>query len=334
MRIGVFGAGSVGCFIGGMLAAAGNHPLLVGRPAMGARLAQGIVLTGHDGLARNAAPGSFMFSTEPSALAGCECVCVCVKSADTRMAAQSLVGVLQPGCLVVSLQNGITNPALLQELLPKTRVVAGMVGFNIAQSGTSRFHRGTDGDIILADKPGALALAGALIAAGIPTRIRRDMGAVQWGKLLLNLNNAVNALSGLPLKRQLADRLWRKVLAHSMREANAVLGAAGIRPAKLGKVSPRFIPAILELPDWLFTLVAASMLRIDDEARSSMAEDLEKGRQPEIDYLNGEIVGLGAMHGVSTPVNAAIIDEVRKLFAAGGIKHPSATEILARIYAR
>ncbi len=59
------------------------------------------------------------------------------------------------------------------------------------------------------------------------------------------------------------------------------------------------------------------MLRIDDTARSSMAEDLERGREPEIDYLNGEIVRLGQKLGIATPANEAVIGEVRELFAKG-----------------
>ncbi len=334
MRIGIFGAGSVGCFIGGLLAAAGANPVLVGRPAMGKRLADGILLSDHEGLDRSAGPGTFVFSTHADALADCDCVLVCVKSGDTPVAAKVIAEHLKPECLVVSLQNGIANSPLLQALLPGARVLAGMVGFNIVQTGENRFHRGSEGEIILGDAPGALELASALIAAQIPAAVRRDMQAVQWGKLLLNLNNAVNTLSGLPLRQQLADQQWRKVLALSMREANQVLRAAGIRAAKLGRVSPQLIPVILELPDWLFIRIAASMLKIDDEARSSMAEDLEKGRPPEIDWLNGEIVKLGEKHGVGTPVNSTIISEVKQLFEGKPPAHPSAYAVLARIASR
>lgn len=328
MQIGIFGAGSIGCYVGGMLAADGKKPVLVGRPLIGEKLKNGIVLTRHDGSARLAAPGSFVFSTDPSALSNCQCVLVCVKSNDTFAAAKMLAGRLPQGALVVSLQNGIANAALLGQCLPQHTIVPGMVGFNVAQIGDNRFHCGTDGEIVIADVGGALQLATALNTAGLPAMVRRDMLEVQWGKLLLNLNNAVNALSGLPLKQQLSNAKWRKIFAMSLREALAVLKAAKIRPAKLGKVAPGLIPAILDLPDWLFLRIAASMLKIDDEARSSMAEDLEKARPPEIDFLNGEIVRLGARNGVKTPVNAAIIRAVQALFGQKPPVHPDADEVL------
>ncbi len=314
-----------------MLAAAGKHPVLVGRPALRERLSSGMVLTSHDGKERFAAPGSFDVDARAQALEGCDLVFVCVKSGDTEGAGKALAPVLKPGTTVISLQNGISNAAVLSNALPEMNVLAGMVGFNVAQIGANRFHRGTEGEIAIADGKGALKAAAMLTAAGVPAMVRRDFEAVQWGKLLLNLNNAVNALSGLPLKRQLSDFRWRKVLAASMREALAVLDAAGITPARLGKVAPRYIPFVLELPDWLFTRLAASMLKVDGDARSSMAEDLERGRAPEIDWLNGEIARLGAANGVPTPVNDAIISMIRELFAGKPTRHPAPREVLARI---
>lgn len=314
-----------------MLAAAGKHPVLVGRPALRERLSSGMVLTSHDGKERFAAPGSFDVDARAQALEDCDLVFVCVKSGDTEGAGKALAPVLRPGTTVISLQNGISNAAVLSNALPEMNVLAGMVGFNVAQIGANRFHRGTEGEIAIADGKGALKAAAMLTAAGVPAMVRRDFDAVQWGKLLLNLNNAVNALSGLPLKRQLSDLRWRKVLAASMREALAVLDAAAIRPARLGKVAPRYIPFVLELPDWLFTRLAASMLKVDGDARSSMAEDLERGRKPEIDWLNGEIARLGAANGVPTPVNDAIISMIRELFAGKPPRHPAPKEVLARI---
>lgn len=328
MRIAIYGAGSIGCYVGGMLAAAGQMPVLFGRPQMKQRLRDGIMLTSHDGPQRNARPGSFEFVTSPDPLSQCGHVLVCVKSGDTAAAAARLEEILKPGAKVVSLQNGIANARLLRERLVGNPVIGGMVGFNVAQIGDDRFHRGTDGEIILEDAPGALALCSALLSAGIPASVRRDFAAVQWGKLILNLNNAVNALSGLPLKQQLSDRHWRRVFALCVREANQVLRAAAIRPAKLAKAPASLIPAILELPDWLFSAIAASMLKVDDNARSSMAEDLEKGREPEVDWLNGEIVRLGESLGIATPANSAVIAAVKRLFADPAQVHLLAASML------
>lgn len=327
MKTGIFGAGSIGCYVGGMLAADGHDVVLVGRDPMGKRLASGIALTRLDGSERRAAPDSFVYSSDPAILADCGVILVCVKSVGTGEAGEMLSKVAQPDALIVSLQNGISNANALRESLAPRTALAGMVGFNVAQIGDNRFHCGTEGEIILGAGPGADTLAGLLNAAGIEAEISNTIEAVQWGKLLLNLNNAVNALSGLPLKRQLSTRAYRQVLAASMREALDVLKVAGIHPATVGKAGPALVTRILALPDWLFVRIAGSMLEIDDDATSSMAEDLARGRTPEIDWLNGEIVALGRKTGVPTPVNERIVTLVKAAFAGDGPRSYSGPEL-------
>ena len=109
-----------------------------------------------------------------------------------------------------------------------------------------------------------LPASGALLdVPGVAVAEHADIAAVQWGKLLFNLNNALNALSGLPLAAELGDRRWRRLLAQQIEEALAVLAASGIRPAPIERVPPGLIPFILRLPDAVFRLVARRMLAID-----------------------------------------------------------------------
>jgi 2-dehydropantoate 2-reductase len=129
---------------------------------------------------------------------------------------------------------------------------------------------------------------------------------VLWGKLLLNLNNPVNALSGRPLRAPLLDRSHRRVLAALQDEALRWLDAAGIAPARLTPLPARRVPALLRLPTPLFRLVAARTLRIDERARSSMADDLRRGRATEVDLLCGEVVRLATSLGGAAPLNARI----------------------------
>jgi 2-dehydropantoate 2-reductase len=144
-----------------------------------------------------------------------------------------------------------------------------------------------------------------------------DLRPVQWTKLCINANNAVNALAGIPLRDQIAGRGYRRIMARVVGEALGCLRAAGIRPVRIGRMIPSLAPLVLGLPDWLFLRAAAAMVRVDPEARSSMWEDLERRRPTEIDHLNGEIIRLGEQHGVATPVNRGLCDLVRAAEAAG-----------------
>ena len=146
------------------------------------------------------------------------------------------------------------------------------------------------------------------------------MGGVMWAKLLLNMNNALNACPALPLAMQLSERRWRRMLARQIAEALGVLKAAGIRPARLEGVAPGMIPRILRLPNWLFRRVAGRMLAIDPEARSSMWEDLERGRPTEIDYLQGAILALAQKHKIRAPLTEGIVRLVKQAEAARRVR--------------
>jgi 2-dehydropantoate 2-reductase len=150
-------------------------------------------------------------------------------------------------------------------------------------------------------------------ASGLPLLARSDMPAVLSAKLLLNLNNALNALSNLPLKEQLSQRDWRRCLALAQREALTVFDAADMHPAKLTPLPPAWLPRVLEMPDSWFRRLASRLLAIDPVARSSMWEDLERGRSTEVDAINGEVVRLAAAHGVAAPVNARLVELVHQV---------------------
>jgi 2-dehydropantoate 2-reductase len=84
------------------------------------------------------------------------------------------------------------------------------------------------------------------------------------------------------------------------------MAAAGIEPARVAPLPPHWLPRLLALPNALFERIAARMLRIDVQARSSMADDLARGRPTEIDAFCGEVVRLARAHGLDAPLNAAI----------------------------
>ena len=307
-RIAVLGAGSIGAYVGGALIAAGGNVTLIGRTRMREQVAlHGLTVSDMDGRNTVLSPAQVHYSEDPSGLASADLVLVTVKSADTEGIASLLAMHAAPGALIVSLQNGIGNADVLRRALPERTVLAGMVPFNVVQLPKSRFHRGTEGSLMVQASPALAPWLPMFEVAGLPLVQRTDFVAVQWGKLLLNLNNPVNALSGVPLKAQLSDRNYRRCLALLIDEALQALNAAGITPAQIGKVPPSRMPRLMRLPDWLFKRIAAAALRIDPEARSSMWEDLQAGRRTEVDYLNGAVVALAQKAGLDAPANKRIV---------------------------
>jgi 2-dehydropantoate 2-reductase len=312
-HIAVFGAGSVGCFVGGAWQAAGLPVSFIGRERTKKDVdAHGMTITDMDGSRLHLPPGSVGFHTGPSALTEAGAIALCVKSYDTEAAARDIAKHARPGTPIVSFQNGVSNVFRLKEKLPGFDVIQGMVPFNIAYMGAGRWHKGVAGELVAEARPLTQAIADRIGRRPGQLRLTQDVDGLAWGKLLINLNNAVNALSGKSLLEQLSDRDYRRVVAASMVETLEVLKEAGIKPAKLGPIPPDLLPHAIAAPDILFRNTILKAQRIDPHARSSMADDLAAGRRTEIDYLNGEVVSLARSLKLRARVNQTIVALIKQ----------------------
>jgi 2-dehydropantoate 2-reductase len=306
----VVGAGAIGCYVGGRLSANGQRVSLVGRPAiLGEIAAHGLTVSDMDGYSARVPADSLRLAVSVADVdrSAPSVVLLCVKGGATAQAAAEIGAAFGAGTLVISLQNGVDNVQRIRGAAPHLEVVAGMVPYNVVLSSPAKVHRATTGHLQIGPSAQSAEVAACCSAVGLPTVVMPNMQAVQWGKLLLNLNNPVNALSDLPLRDELMDRNYRMVLAALQTEALRAMDAAGITPAKVASAPPRLLPKILRLPDFLFKVVAARMLRIDPTARSSMWDDVQKSRTTEIDDLCGAVVRLAQQHGTAAPVNAQLL---------------------------
>ncbi|MCM0611647.1 2-dehydropantoate 2-reductase [Marinobacter sediminum] len=331
-RIVIFGAGSVGCYLGGRLLSGGADVIMIGRSRLRDVFHQHpLTVTDYDDFRFEARLSPQQFTDDASVAADADLVLVTVKSAATDEAAKTLSKYLKPGTPVISLQNGISNADALAAHLPDARVCAGMIPFNVLQKSPGHFHHGTEGHLT-AERDSALdAFLPVFEACGLPLELRDDMMSVMWSKLLLNLNNPVNALSNVPLLEELSDRCYRRCLAMAQRETLALLEQAGIETVKLTAVPMRLVPLVMSLPDWLFTRVASKMLAIDPIARSSMWEDLEAGRPTEVNWINGEVVRLAESMDKQAPVNRKLTKLVHECERTR--RHWPGDELLAELQA-
>ncbi|AZT83162.1 2-dehydropantoate 2-reductase [Marinobacter sp. NP-4(2019)] len=308
-RIVIFGAGSVGCYLGGRLLSADADVIMVGRPGMQERLQTNpLVVTDYKGFNFRSQIAENRYVCSAEAAKEADLVLVTVKSAATSEAGKQLAPWVPTGVPVISLQNGISNASQLREAMPEATVLAGMVPFNVLQQQPGHFHQGTEGHLMAELHPSLNPALPWFEKAGLPLKPRTDIESVMWSKLLLNLNNPINALSGVPLLEELSQRDYRRCLALAQRETLQLLKAAGIPTVKLTSLPMNLIPPLMSTPDWLFTRLAKQMLTIDPVARSSMWEDLQAGRPTEIDWINGEVVKLAKRLGKDAPVNRKLVE--------------------------
>jgi 2-dehydropantoate 2-reductase len=301
LKVGVMGAGAIGCHYGGLLAQAGVAVTLVARAAHVQAIRSGGLRWQSAGVDRRIALAA---ATEVSALQACDLVLVTVKSGDTLAVARQLAETLQADCLVLSLQNGVENADRLRQVLqqPVAAVVA-YVAVEMAGPGHV-LHRGRgELQVEVLAMPGARArleaLVQALRAAGVAVTLTEGARAAQWNKLVVNC--AYNALSAL-LQQPYGQIVQRKGVPELMRtvvaECQQVAAAEGIRLA----------------PE-LQQVVEALALSMPGQY-SSTAQDLARGKPSEIDDLNGAIVRAGRRHGIATPVNQALLTLVQALEAS------------------
>lgn len=309
--IGIAGVGSIGCFAGGMLVAGGRRVALLARPRVIAEIeVHGLRPTSFEGFDQTITRDRFALSENPSVLADAGVVLVTVKSADTAAMAEIIARHAPSDAVIVSLQNGVGNAAVLRHHLPGRRVLGGMVPFNVMALGAGRFHRATSGDIVI--EQDEARTADKLSVHGLTIRPTDNIDGVQWGKLLLNLNNALNALSGLPLRRQLALRPWRRIFADQLAEALVAIRAEGIKPVSPTPIPVALMPPLLRLPNAIFEPMLGRTMKIDPEARSSMWDDLKRGRRTEIDYLQGVITEIAGRRGLQAPLSRRIVELIRQ----------------------
>ena len=337
MRICVFGAGAVGGWIGGAWASAGLDVKLIGRESTAREIAEhGLTISDGSGdgpvQAIHLPARTIACTPDPAACADADLILVTVKSNDSDAAAEAIARHARADAVLLSFQNGISNPERLRARAGGREVLTGMVPFNLVRLGGGRFHKTVAGELFAQDSPLTRAVQERVGQRPGAMKLVTDMAPVAWSKLLINLNNAVNALSGQPLLDQLEDRDYRRVVAASMDEALKVMKLAGISPARTGPVPPAALPNVLRLPNFLFGPFLKAQ-KIAPDARSSMADDFAAGRPTEIDFLNGEVVALARKHQRNPRVNAGIVELVREA-EAGGQRNWSGRELADKLLSR
>ncbi len=309
MRIVVFGAGAVGGVIGGRLfqrrAVHGHDVTLVARGAhLDAVRTRGLTINDPDGTVTLQVPVADRIDAVP--LQPGDIVILSMKTQDTEPALEALVACAPPEVAVACAQNGVENERLAARRFAHVYAICVMLPASLLEPGVvdaagaphnaildiGRYPAGVD------ERAGALAAA--FEASGLASRPEPDIMRAKYTKLLMNLQNPLDAL--------VADReSFRDLYRRARAEAEACLAAAGIdyqsnedeRARRDGVMQMRPIPG-------------------RQRGGGSTWQTIVRGRRTtEVDWLNGEIVLLGRLHGVPTPVNAMLQAVARRAVLEG-----------------
>ena len=125
MKIYIYGAGSIGCYLGGRLVAAGNDVTFITRPRIHAELSQfGLVLTDYLGKKIKLAPHQLNLTTDPAQVVDADVIFICVKSAATEQVAHEIKEYLgTKTTLIISFQNSLSNVPILKRVLQEQMII-------------------------------------------------------------------------------------------------------------------------------------------------------------------------------------------------------------------
>jgi 2-dehydropantoate 2-reductase len=259
-------------------------------------------------------------------------------------AARQVVPLLAEDGAIVCFQNGLCE-LRVSAVAGAERVIGGVVSWGASMVEPGVYDRTSAGGFTLGRLHGGcddqvLRLANLLEAIGPVTLTDNLMGA-RWSKLAINCAiSSLGTIGGDRLGPLMRKRFIRRLALEIMSETVAVARAEG---TKLEKVS-----GTLDL-DWLRLtsmerttklgspgLVAkhALLLAVGTRyrrLRSSMLNAIERGREPAIDFLNGEVVQRAIKHGIATPVNHEVQQYVRRI-ASGELSpsHDTARQLFVR----
>jgi 2-dehydropantoate 2-reductase len=303
MRVLIAGAGALGSVFGGFLRRAGMDVTLLGRAAhLDAIAARGLTI---DGIWGTHHVEGFAAATDAAALRGpFDTVLLPVKSYDTRGVAQAIAPLLAPDGVAISLQNGLGNVETLEEVIGPERTLGARVIFGalIPAPGQVRVTVFADPTAI-----GALAAAShpardtaarrwseLIDRAGVPAIYTDHLSALLWAKVLYNAAlNPLGTLLGVHYGALPESAHTRGLMDEVIDEAFAVARAEGVALAWTTPQQYR--------DEFYGRLVPATY-----DHRSSMLQDLERGRRTEIDAINGAVWHRGTAHGIKTPVNETL----------------------------
>jgi len=307
----VYGAGAVGCFLGGLLAASGADVTLLGRPD----LVQAI----HDGGLQLQRPDGDV-SAAPLAITSLDrlpgppdLVLLTTKAYAVAPALDELVSLGRGGATIVALQNGVGTEETLLAQPAIQRLASGAVTLSIGVDAAGTVRQETSGGgVTLAsvrDEPALASLSARLTRAGILSPVVDDYRALKWSKLLLNiLGNASAAILATPPAEIFADpRLFRLERAAFL-EALRVMRAAGTPTLRLPGFDVPLLALAMRLPPLLGRrLLAERVAGGRGGKRPSLWLDVERGRGlTEVAWLNGAVVRAGEAHGTPATVNALL----------------------------
>lgn len=310
MRIAVIGAGAVGGYFGGRLAAAGHDVTFIARGAtLEALRTDGLHISSP---MRGDAHVPVRATSQPEDVGPVDVVLSTVKLYDLEASAPAMRPLIGPGTVVIPLQNGVEARAMLTPLLGADHVAAGIAYIVAVADRPGHITHVTADRLVFGEADGTIsarlqAFQQAGQQAGFVTELTPDIETELWIKFVrLATWSAMTCVTRSPMGVIKAYPALLSMMDRAFDEAIAVGRARGIA----------FPPTLVEATQQL-------VRNFPYGSKSSMLEDLERGRRLELPWLSGAVVRMGAEAGVPTPVHAYVATVLAPFVAGPPVPPPA-----------
>lgn len=300
MRIAVMGAGSVGGYLGGMLARGGHDVCLIVRGAhLAAIREQGLrVVRDNDEFTVHCTA-----TDNPAEVDSVELALLTTKTYQNAVAVPSMAPLVGPETTMLCLQNGVDSYVSLAESFGSERVMPGCVYIEAGTEGPGVVRQGGDVvRVVFGEVDGSLSQRGraiqeAFLASGIPAELTSDVRTGLWSKFLFIATMAgTTAMARERLAHLMPRPEWREVVVGCLREIEAAGRANGVNfPMDIHETTLEYIEENLE------------------DLQASLHTDVMAGRPLELETFAGAVIRAGRAAGVPTPINDVIYAMLKPL---------------------
>jgi len=298
MRIAILGSGGVGGYFGARLAAAGEDVVFLARGAhLAALRSRGLTIESPLG---NLHLTNVKASDSPDGLGPADLVFFAVKLYDTESALAMLPPLIGPDSLVIPFQNGVESVDVLTRAVGRAHVAGGTAYVAAVIKEPGLIHHTAMNRIIFGALDGSRPrlleqLLAAATRAGIEATLSDKISVDIWAKFVrLTVMSGLTAITRCSIGPVMADPDLLALYETALHESIAVARAKQI-----------------PLPATIFDDILAAQRAAPPESRSSMLEDLERGRRLELPWLSAAIVRIGEEVGVETPTHRLIVALLR-----------------------
>lgn len=241
-------------------------------------------------------------TSEPKTIGICDLIIICVKAYDTEEAVKSIKELIGESTQVLTLQNGIGNVQIINDIVGEDKVIGGITSHGATVLGTGHIRHAGKGETIIGKTNGKVLgpireIARVLNKAGFETKISKDINSIIWSKLIINVGiNALAAITRLNNGRLLEYDGTKEIMRAAVQEA--------VKVAKRKRIK-------LVYDDPLQKVEGVAKATCGNIC--SMLQDILKKRRTEIEFINGAIVRQAKSLNIPTPVNEVLTNLIKTI---------------------